>query len=92
MRPYDTLDIWPKDAIHKGYGGVDCVEEVTPLIRVRLKIYDSFHEYFIILFHVLGDVIGVDYCIIVIDNGFDVVFIVNHYFASISEKKRTHPL
>ncbi len=63
--------------------------------------YDQDHQYDIILFDVLGDVVCggfaaplnyADYCLIVTDNGFDSLFAANRISASVREKSRTHSL
>lgn len=60
-----------------------------------MKELNVFYEYDIILFDVLGDVVCggfvvllnyVDYCIIIIDNGFDVLFVVNCIVVLVWEK------
>jgi light-independent protochlorophyllide reductase subunit L len=62
-------DIWPEDVIHKGYGGVHCVEAGGPPAGAGcggyvvgetvklLKELNAFDEYDVILFDVLGDVV-----------------------------------
>jgi light-independent protochlorophyllide reductase subunit L len=98
MCAFHVLNVWHEDVIYKGYREVDCVEVRGPPTRagcgsfvVRetvklLKESNSFYEYDIILFDVLGNVIGggfavplnyVDYCIIITDNGFDALFVDN---------------
>jgi light-independent protochlorophyllide reductase subunit L len=66
-----------------------------------LKELNIFYEYNIISFDVLGDVVCgafvaplnyADYCIIIIDNGFDALFVANCIAAFVREKVRTHPL
>lgn len=68
-KDYHYEDIWPEDVIHKGYGGVDCVEAGGPPAGAGcggyvvgetvklLKELNAFYEYDIILFDVLGDVV-----------------------------------
>nr|YP_009582655.1 protochlorophyllide reductase ATP-binding subunit [Selaginella lyallii]QBL02086.1 protochlorophyllide reductase ATP-binding subunit [Selaginella lyallii] len=112
-KDYHYEDVWPEDVIYKGYGGVDCVEAGGPPAGAGcggyvvgetvklLKELNAFHEYDIILFDVLGDVVCggfasplnyADYCIIITDNGFDALFATNRIAASVREKARTHPL
>jgi light-independent protochlorophyllide reductase subunit L len=97
-KDYHYEDIWPEDVIHKGYGGVDCVEAGGPPAGAGcggyvvgetvklLKELNAFYEYDIILFDVLGDVV----C-----GGFAAPLNYADYCvitASIREKARTHPL
>nr|URM83723.1 protochlorophyllide reductase ATP-binding subunit [Cycas micronesica] len=68
-KDYHYEEIWPEDVIHKGYGGVDCVEAGGPPAGAGcggyvvgetvklLKELNAFYEYDIILFDVLGDVV-----------------------------------
>lgn len=112
-KDYHYEEIWPEDIIYQGYGGVDCVEAGGPPAGAGcggfvvgettklLKELNSFYEYDVILFDVLGDVVCggfaaplnyADYCIIVTDNGFDALFAANRIAASVREKARTHPL
>nr|YP_009690983.1 protochlorophyllide reductase ATP-binding subunit [Pecluma dulcis]QEG57763.1 protochlorophyllide reductase ATP-binding subunit [Pecluma dulcis] len=68
-KDYHYEDVWPEDVIHKGYGGVDCVEAGGPPAGAGcggyvvgetvkpLKELNAFYEYDIILFDVLGDVV-----------------------------------
>nr|WCR30476.1 protochlorophyllide reductase ATP-binding subunit [Selaginella remotifolia] len=112
-KDYHYEDVWPEDVIYRGYGGVDCVEAGGPPAGAGcggyvvgetvklLKELNAFHEYDIILFDVLGDVVCggfasplnyADYCIIITDNGFDALFATNRIAASVREKARTHPL
>nr|YP_009158402.1 photochlorophyllide reductase subunit L [Macrozamia mountperriensis]YP_009158576.1 photochlorophyllide reductase subunit L [Lepidozamia peroffskyana]AFR59351.1 photochlorophyllide reductase subunit L [Lepidozamia peroffskyana]AFS64336.1 photochlorophyllide reductase subunit L [Macrozamia mountperriensis]BAR93608.1 photochlorophyllide reductase subunit L [Macrozamia mountperriensis]BAR93782.1 photochlorophyllide reductase subunit L [Lepidozamia peroffskyana] len=112
-KDYHYEDVWPEDVIHEGYGGVDCVEAGGPpagagcggyvvgeTVRL-LKELNAFHEYDIVLFDVLGDVVCggfaaplnyADYCVIITDNGFDALFAANRIAVSIGEKARTHIL
>ncbi|MGF1574924.1 MAG: ferredoxin:protochlorophyllide reductase (ATP-dependent) iron-sulfur ATP-binding protein [Cyanophyceae cyanobacterium] len=68
-KDYHYENIWPEDVIHKGYGGVDCVEAGGPPAGAGcggyvvgetvklLKELNAFDEYDVILFDVLGDVV-----------------------------------
>lgn len=110
---YHYESVWSEDVIYHGYGGVDCVEAGGPPAGAGcggyvvgetvklLKELNAFHEYDVILFDVLGDVVCggfaaplnyADYCIIITDNGFDALFAANRIAASVREKARTHPL
>jgi light-independent protochlorophyllide reductase subunit L len=112
-KDYHYEDVWPEDVIYQGYGGVDCVEAGGPPAGAGcggyvvgetvklLKELNAFHEYDVILFDVLGDVVCggfaaplnyADYCLIVTDNGFDALFAANRISASVREKARTHSL
>lgn len=112
-KDYHYSQIWPEDIIYTGYGGVACVEAGGPPAGAGcggfvvgettklLKELNSFYEYDVILFDVLGDVVCggfaaplnySDYCVIVTDNGFDALFAANRISASVREKARTHPL
>lgn len=73
-----------------GCGGY-VVGEIVKLF----KELNVFYEYDIILFDVLGDVVCggfvvflnyFDYCLIIIDNGFDVFFVVNRIVVFVWEK------
>lgn len=75
--------------------GVGCGGYVVGEIVKLLKEFNVFDEYDVILFDVLGDVVCggfvvllnyVDYCLIVIDNGFDVLFVVNCIVVFVWEK------
>nr|YP_002519998.1 photochlorophyllide reductase subunit L [Ephedra equisetina]YP_002520006.1 photochlorophyllide reductase subunit L [Ephedra equisetina]YP_009231466.1 photochlorophyllide reductase subunit L [Ephedra foeminea]YP_009231474.1 photochlorophyllide reductase subunit L [Ephedra foeminea]YP_009694757.1 photochlorophyllide reductase subunit L [Ephedra intermedia]YP_009694765.1 photochlorophyllide reductase subunit L [Ephedra intermedia]YP_009694830.1 photochlorophyllide reductase subunit L [Ephedra len=113
IKHYHYEDIWYEDVIHKGYGGVDCVEAGGPPAGAGcggyvvgetvklLKELNAFDQYDVILFDVLGDVVCggfsaplnyANYCIIIVDNGFDALFAANRITASIREKARTHLL
>jgi|TARA_B110000208_G_scaffold28724_1_gene37625 light-independent protochlorophyllide reductase subunit L len=112
-KDYHYEDVWPEDVIYQGYGGVDCVEAGGPPAGAGcggyvvgetvklLKELNAFHEYDVILFDVLGDVVCggfaaplnyADYCLIITDNGFDALFAANRISASVREKARTHSL
>nr|QQP00220.1 photochlorophyllide reductase subunit ChlL [Selaginella nipponica]QQP00274.1 photochlorophyllide reductase subunit ChlL [Selaginella nipponica] len=112
-KDYHYEDVWPEDVIYEGYGGVGCVEAGGPPAGAGcggyvvgetvklLKELNAFHEYDIILFDVLGDVVCggfasplnyADYCIVITDNGFDALFATNRIAASVREKARMHPL
>jgi len=112
-KDYHYEDVWPEDVIYQGYGGVDCVEACGPPAGAGcggyvvgetvklLKELNAFHEYDVILFDVLGDVVCggfaaplnyADYCLIITDNGFDALFAANRISASVREKARTHSL
>ena len=112
-KAYHYEDVWPEDIIHTGYAEVDCVEAGGPPSGVGcggyiigetvklLKNLNTFDNYDIILFDVLGDVVCggfstplnyADYCLIVSDNGFDSLFAANRISSSIKEKSRTYPL
>ena len=112
-KDYHYEDVWAEDVIYQGYGGVDCVEAGGPpagagcggyVVGETVKLLrelNAFHEYDVILFDVLGDVVCggfaaplnyADYCLIVTDNGFDGLFAANRIVASVREKARTHPL
>lgn len=112
-KDYHYEDVWAEDVIYQGYGGVDCVEAGGPpagagcggyVVGETVKLLrelNAFHEYDVILFDVLGDVVCggfaaplnyADYCLIVTDNGFDALFAANRIVASVREKARTHPL
>jgi light-independent protochlorophyllide reductase subunit L len=68
-KDYHYENVWHEDVIHKGYGGVDCVEAGGPPAGAGcggyvvgetvklLKELNAFDEYDIILFDVLGDVV-----------------------------------
>ncbi len=68
-KDYHYEDVWPEDVIHRGYGGVDCVEAGGPPAGAGcggyvvgetvklLKELNAFDEYDVILFDVLGDVV-----------------------------------
>ena len=112
-KDYHYEDVWPEDVIYQGYGGVDCVEAGGPPAGAGcggyvvgetvklLKELNAFHEYDVILFDVLGDVVCggfaaplnyADYCLIITDNGFDALFAAHRISASVREKARTHSL
>ena len=83
------------------FAGVGCGGYVVGEIVKLLKELNAFYEYDIILFDVLGDVICggfatllnyADYCLIIIDNGFDALFVANCIIASIRKIVHTHPL
>nr|YP_009346638.1 protochlorophyllide reductase ATP-binding subunit [Huperzia serrata]APF31906.1 protochlorophyllide reductase ATP-binding subunit [Huperzia serrata] len=69
IKDYHYEDVWPEDAIHKGYGGVDRVEAGGPpagagcggyVVGETVKLskeLNAFYEYDIILFDVLGDAV-----------------------------------
>jgi light-independent protochlorophyllide reductase subunit L len=66
-----------------------------------LKELNAFYEYDIILFDVLGDVVCggfaaplnySDYCLIIVDNGFDSIYAANRILASIREKAKSHQI
>ena len=68
-KDYHYEDVWPEDVIHRGYGGVDCVEAGGPpagagcggyVVGETVKLLrelNAFDEYDVILFDVLGDVV-----------------------------------
>jgi len=68
-KSYHYEDVWPDDVIHKGYGGVHCVEAGGPpagagcggyVVGETVKLLrelNAFDEYDVILFDVLGDVV-----------------------------------
>nr|QBK34072.1 photochlorophyllide reductase subunit L [Taxus sp. 'Emei type']QBK35384.1 photochlorophyllide reductase subunit L [Taxus sp. 'Emei type']QBK35630.1 photochlorophyllide reductase subunit L [Taxus sp. 'Emei type'] len=68
-KDYHYEEIWSEDVIHKGYGGVDCVEAGGPPAGAGcggyvvgetvklLKELNAFYEYNVIIFDVLGDVV-----------------------------------
>ena len=112
-KDYHYEHVWPEDVIYRGYSGVDCIEAGGPPADAEcggyvvgetvklLKELNAFHEYDVIIFDVLGDVVCggfaaplnyADYCIIVTDNGFDALFAANRISASVREKSRTHPI
>lgn len=75
--------------------GVGCGGYVVGEIVKLFKELNVFDEYDVILFDVLGDVVCggfvvllnyLDYCMIVIDNGFDVLFAVNCIVVFVREK------
>ena len=112
-KDYHYEDIWYEDVVYSGYGQVNCVEAGGPPAGAGcggyvvgetvklLKEINTFYEYDIIIFDVLGDVVCggfaaplnySDYCLIVTDNGFDALFAANRIVASVKEKSRSHPL
>ena len=81
--------------------GAGCGGYVVGETVKLLRELNAFYEYDIILFDVLGDVVCggfaaplnySDYCLIIVDNGFDALFAANRIVASVREKARTHPL
>lgn len=81
--------------------GAGCGGYVVGETVKLLRELNAFFEYDVILFDVLGDVVCggfaaplnySDYCLIIVDNGFDALFAANRIVASVREKARTHPL
>eukprot|EP01018_Ginkgo_biloba_P041048 Gb_31885 [translate_table: standard] len=100
-------NIFHKYVIHKGYGSRLCRSRGPPtraicgryLVGETIKLLNelSIYEYDIVLFNILGNIVGrffallnyANYYIIVIDNGFDELFIVNCIVVPIRDKSKS---